>query len=323
MKTNPITTLTAGLAAALISPAFAVEPPPDNAPPPPAVRSDATLPEIKLPAKPKEAAAFLGVVSGEVPEILAVHLGLKPSEGIVVRSLVPDGPAAQAGIQVNDVITEVADEPIGSPMEISERIATRKPGEKIAVDLIQKGKPGKLDVTLGVRPADLAAVADPNPLDALNLDALPRELAERVRDAIAGNIGGLDLGADPAQVPPQMEEAVRELKERMRGGIQDGFMLPGIDATTKLQVQGGATVRMQDKQGSVEVNTREGSKEITIRDQQGNTTWNGPWDTAQDKAAAPAEVRERVESLNIDTNFNGPGLRLLPRPAEPKDAADE
>jgi hypothetical protein len=44
--------------------------------------------------------------------------------------------------------------------------------------------------------------------------------------------------------------------------------------------------------------------------------WNGPWDTAQDKQAAPADVRKRVDSLNIDKNFKGAGLRLLPNQAE-------
>lgn len=313
MKSNPITFIAAGLAAACLAPAFALEAPEDDAPPPPAVdAAPAALPEIKLDAEvaPKAETAFLGVVSLEVPELLAAHIGLQPGEGIVVRSLVPDGPAALAGVAVNDVIVKVAGQPVGSPLEISKQVACRKPGEKIILDLIHAGKPTTLDVTLGIRPADLAA-AEPQGIEQLDLDGLPKEFADRIRDAIAGNVGALDLGG----------EAMLDLQKRMQGALgQGGFNLPGNE---KLQLQGGATVRMRDDQGSVEMKSKDGAKEVTIRDQQDQVTWSGPWDTAQDKAAAPGDVRERVESLNIDSDFKGGGLRLQMRPPAPPDAKQE
>jgi hypothetical protein len=71
---------------------------------------------------------------------------------------------------------------------------------------------------------------------------------------------------------------------------------------------------MRDQQGSVEVKAMDGGKEVTIRDQQDNVTWSGPWDTAQDRAAAPDDVRQRVQSLNLDSEFSGNGLRLQMRP---------
>ena len=86
--------------------------------------------------------------------------------------------------------------------------------------------------------------------------------------------------------------------------------LPPEAANGQPQIQGAATVRMKDQQGSVEVKSKDGGKEVTIRDQQDNVTWSGPWDTAQDRAAAPDDVRQRVQSLNLDTHFNGNGLRL-------------
>lgn len=282
-----------------------------------AAENEAALPEIKLPAAQPEAlaqTAFLGVVSSEVPDMLAGHLDLKPGEGIVVRSLVPDGPAAKSGIAVNDVITKVAGQPVGSPLEISKQISGHKPGQSISLDLIHKGKPTTLDVTLGVKPAGVVAL-DPQALDALNLEGLPKELADRVRDAIAGNVGGFELGGDH-------EEAMRDLQKRiMQGAIgKAGFILPGDDVAGKIQVQVGATFKQMDPQGSVEVTAKDGGKEVTVRDQQGNVTWSGPWDTAQDKAAAPADVHQRVDSLNIDNNFKGAGLRLQMRQVAPPEA---
>jgi hypothetical protein len=66
------------------------------------------------------------------------------------------------------------------------------------------------------------------------------------------------------------------------------------------------------------VKSSDGSKEVTVRDAQDNVIWTGPWDTEQDKAAAPAEVRKRVDSLNLDTTFKGGGLRFqMNKPAPP------
>lgn len=326
MKTKSFPFITAGLAAVLVAPAFALEAPTDDAPPPPLVaEKEKALPQIKLPAAQPKAqmeTPFLGVVSDQVPDMLADHLALKPGEGIIVRSLVPDGPAAKSGIAVNDVVTKVAGQPVGSPMDVTKQISSHKPGESISLDLIHKGKPVTLDVTLGIRPAEMADNA-PRTLDQLDLEGLPKELAERVRDAIAGNLGGFELGGDQGQVPPRMEEAMRDLQKRMQGAIgKAGFALPDDDVAGKVQIQGGATIRQMDQQGSVEVKAKDGAKEVTVRDQQGNLTWSGPWDTAQDKASAPADVRQRVDSLNIDSSFKGTGLRLQMGQAAPPDAGE-
>ena len=189
MKTKLSLYITAGLAAAISSPVFALEAPADDAPPPPLVaEKQVALPEIKLPAAPPKAqveSAFLGVVSSEVPDMLADHLALKSGEGVIVRSLVPDGPAAQSGIAVHDVITKVAGQPVGSPLEISKQVSGHQPGESISIDLIHQGKPSTLEVTLGTRPTEIADNA-PHTLNQLDLENLPKELADRVRDAIAG-----------------------------------------------------------------------------------------------------------------------------------------
>ncbi len=291
MKTKPSSLIAAGCAAVLISPAFAIDAPADDAPPPPALaKNGKTLPEIKLPAAPKSAekssAAFLGVVSGDIPEILADHLNLKHGEGIIIRSLVPDGPAAKSGLAVNDVITRVAGQAVGTPLDISKQVASHKPDENIRIDLIHRGKATQLDVRLGNKPAELA-VAEPQSLNALNLDGLPSDLADRIRAAIEGNMGGmsLPLGNNPAP-------------------------LPSLQGNGNIQLQGGATLRMKDNQGSVEVKSIDGAKQVTLRDQQDNITWSGPWNTDQDKSAAPADARVRIDSLNIDSSFKGNGLRL-------------
>lgn len=323
MKTHPFTTRAAGLAALLIGHAFALEAPADNAPPPPAGKSaPLVFPPASHPVAPAAqlAGAFLGVVSSEVPAMLADHLGLQAGEGIVVRALMPDGPAAKAGVAVHDVITRVAKQPVGSSVDLTKQVAACKPGEQIHLDLIHQGKPAGLDVTLGTRPAGLAA-SDPRPLDQLNLDGIPKDLAERIRGAIEGNLGGMDLNLEDgaAKAAPQMEKAMREIQKRMEQAME-GMKAPADPgAAPRIEVQQGATIRLMDEQGSIELKSNDGGKEVTIRDKDNKIAWNGPWDTDQDKAAAPDDVRQRVERLNLDSKFQGNGLRLqfhAPEPAE-------
>ncbi len=312
-----------GLGAGWVTSAMALESPPDDAPPPAEVAAPDAAASAPKPLRfgadeaQVAASAFLGVVSSELPDMLAEHLGLQANQAIMVRSLVPDGPAAKAGIAIHDVITRVGTQDITSPAVLSQCIASKKPGETITMELIHQGKPTKVDITLGNRPADLAA--EPQTREPFNLEELPDELADRIRGAIEGNLGGLDLqlGEDAGPLRPQMENALRELKKRMGGGL----LLPEAPAERGIQLHSGASFRMNDPEGSIEVKTSDGGKEVTIRDNADQVIWSGPWDTAQDKAAAPETVRKRVESLNLDTNFNGNGLRLQMRqqPAPPAD----
>ena len=314
MKINPFSTLTVGLTAVLLAPAWALDAPADNAPPPPAAAGAGRVaphaPALAPQPDAKVAAAFLGVVAAAVPAMLAEHLGLKAGEGIVVQALMPEGPAAKAGVAVHDIITRVADQPVGSPVDLTEQVAARQPGATIQLKLIHKGQPADIDVTLGTRPDGVTA-RDAQPLDQLNLEGIPKELADRVRGAIQGNLGGLDLDAqdDPADAAPQIQEAMREMKKRLKNAME-GLNAPAAPGEPKIEVQQGAAIRLMDEQGSIEMKSNEGGKEVTLRDKDNKITWSGPWDTEQDKAAAPEDARQRVERLNIDSKYQGNGLRL-------------
>ncbi len=315
MNTKPLPFLTAGLAAFMVVPTYAFEAPVDDAPPPPFVRERAdSLPEIPLTpdAKsiPKAATPLLGVISGDAPDFLTEHLALEPGQGIVVRSLLPDGPAAIAGLQVNDLITRVGGKPIRSPLELSKEILSLRPGDTITLDIIHKGRSSKLDVLLGTKPAELAT-AEFQPMQQLDLDSLPKEFAERIRGAIAGHIGGIDLpvGPDALALPMGVENAVKEMQNQMQGAFAEAMSeqkAPGGQSEIKSE----ATIRMNDNDGSVEVKSKDGAKEVTVCDHQNNVIWSGPWDTPQDKSATPLRIRERIQSLNLDTHFKGGGLRL-------------
>ena len=317
MKTYPIITGIVTLVLAPLTPVRAIEGEPDDARPPQQVVPAEAVPDAQpndVPPAEKAAVPYLGVVSNPVTATLAEHLALKPGEGVVVGAVMPGGPAEKAGVAVHDVITRLGGEPVGSSEELTHRVSSHKPGDTVKLDLIHKGKPTELELVLGTRP-DQLAMPQPQALDQLNLDGVPQDLANRVRRMIEGNLGELklDLGQDAPQAEPQVEDAFRQMRDRMEKAMR-GLQMPEIPQggiqipQGGIRIHQGATLRMMDDQGSIEVKTNDDGKEVTVRDKDNNITWTGPWDTEQDKAAAPDGIRQRIERLNIDDAGNG--LRL-------------
>lgn len=305
MKTYSSLPITAALAATFATQVFALEAPADDAPPPPSQGRKQALPRFDLaePATtPDTQAAFLGIVSSDLPPMLKEHLALKTDEGVLIRSLVPGSPAEQAGIAINDVITKISGQSVGSPEEISNQISALKPGDSIKLELIHQGQPLTKEIVLGNKPRVLTR-PQAGPLDHLGLNGLSEELADRVRDVIAGNIGDLNLDEDAALLPPRLGDAMQKLQQNLldlqatQGKLgQSRLMLDAMKLKLKTSLT-NSTIMMTDEQGSVETRTTGGSTEVIVRDPSSKVTWSGPWNTAQDKAAAPEEVRKRVEAL--------------------------
>lgn len=323
--------LTAITVSLMATHAPAVEAPADDAPPParslarenesampPARQADTSPPRVAPPApngnaqntqNAKAGSAFLGVVSEKLPDSVAPHLGI--DKAIIVKGLMPDGPAAQAGIAANDIITHIGDQAIQSPDELTRKVATHQPGEKIRVAIIRKGKSQDLDVTLGQRPNNFAE-ATPEPREAKpDLNAIPNELRERARQMLGENFGEREMNFEQQLqgMFPEMNDAMKQLRQHMENAMRN-LEAPKITRERGIQLQQGTTFRLSDEKGCVEIQTNNGSKEVTVRDADQKIAWSGPWDTAQDKAAAPEEVRQRIEALNIDSCFRSNGFSL-------------
>ena len=135
---------------------------------------------------------------------------------------------------------------------------------------------------------------------------------------IEGNLGELkfDFEKGVQEAAPQVEDAIRKMREQM-GKAMEEFKIPDVHQQGGIEVHQGATFRLMDGEGSIELKSNNGGKEITVRDKDQNITWTGPWDTEQDKAAAPEDVRRRVERLDIDSGANGLKLHLRNLPPVP------
>lgn len=275
-----------GLSIALVSHGLAIEAPEDNTPPP--VVGEANENQV----------AFIGVVSSDIPDLLTAHLGIAKGEGILVRSVMPDGPADKAGIKRHDIITHIDGAPTPSPMEFSKLVRDYKPGDTVKLRMVKNGKPAETDALLVNRPQEFRAMGA-QPLAQLQLDGVPPEIAERMRGMIEGNIQRLQIppGAIlPQAGDPDIDNAMQELRQKLQEEMKEGANgKPGMIPNLKQS----ATMKMIDQQGSIELQTKDGKQELTVRDLDNDILWSGPWNTDEDKAKAPEEIRERAGKLKI------------------------
>jgi len=98
------------------------------------------------------ARGWLGVLLQELNEQLAERLGLEEPRGALVTNVLPDSPAAKAGIEPGDVILRWNDEPVADPTELAMAVARTKIGAAVSVTLIRDGREQTLEVTVTERP---------------------------------------------------------------------------------------------------------------------------------------------------------------------------
>ncbi len=70
-------------------------------------------------------------------DALRAHLGLSKDEGLVVTSVIANGPAAQAGVQQNDVLLKLGETPLAKVDDLDE--ALKATGEKPSELMVLRG----------------------------------------------------------------------------------------------------------------------------------------------------------------------------------------
>jgi predicted metalloprotease with PDZ domain len=66
----------------------------------------------------------------------------------LIRLSAPGTPAYAAGLDRDDVIVKVADRPIHSADDLTNALATRKPGDTVRVDFLRRGQPASTPLSL-------------------------------------------------------------------------------------------------------------------------------------------------------------------------------
>jgi PDZ domain len=277
---------------------FAQTPPTPPQPPPPGHPPGPPSGHEKAPKVP---AIFLGVETSQVPTVVSEQLGLSKGLGLVVEYVVPDSPAAAAGIQQNDILKMLNDQILIEPSQLRKLLQTFSDGADVTLTVLRKGQEQKVTVKLTKKERPQRHSWAPGDKHeghwdfdetgdfGEQMEGLKEQLQEQL-GAQRGMIRGAVMKA---------HEAARRAREDARRAAREIRILSqdhGALKATRIDL-GNAQIVFSDDKGEMKVENVDGKKILTAKDPQGKLLFSGPVETKEDRDKMPADVRERYEKL--------------------------
>jgi Do/DeqQ family serine protease len=116
---------------------------------------------------------WLGAKTQALSDQLAKSLGLSAPLGVVVTDVWPGGPADRAGLAPGDVVTSVDEQGVNDDAALTYRVATRRVGDSLNLEVRRGPASRALKVDLAAPPArpapDARLIAGANPLAGANV----------------------------------------------------------------------------------------------------------------------------------------------------------
>ncbi len=97
---------------------------------------------------------WLGVIIQDVTQDLAESFKMDKPHGALVSKVVPDGPAARAGIQAGDVVLEFAGRPIDTSSDLPPLVGSTRIGETVPLKVMRNGRVESLQVAVAELPKE-------------------------------------------------------------------------------------------------------------------------------------------------------------------------
>jgi len=105
---------------------------------------------------------WLGVTTQEITTDLREGLDYRGT-GVLVSSVVPDSPAARAGLEKGDLLVSFNSRTIDTPSELVDVVRAARVGQSVSLAIIRDGQRRTLTAKLAVRPEDAQFFDTPTP----------------------------------------------------------------------------------------------------------------------------------------------------------------
>jgi serine protease Do len=283
---------------------------------------------------PKVPVTFLGVETSSVPRVVSEQLGLAKGFGLVVDYVVPDGPAAAAGVQQNDIIKMFNDQILMEPDQLAKLVRSYPEGTNVTLTILRKNAETKVTVKLGkkeVRQRD----HDYGMFNMDNMNEKMQAMNEKMKD-FKFDFNSPNFGPDiretvknaqreamrataeaRAQARAEMQRArdeaqrnrdeAQRARDEARRSSREMRLFSSDKGTMKSTTidLGKATIVFTDDKGEMKIETVNGKKILTAKDPQGRLLFSGPVDNQEELDKVPADVRQRYDKLE---NKDLPGV---------------
>src|SRR6184192_2569361 len=254
---------------------------------------------------PKVPAIFLGVETSQVPTVVSEQLGLAKGFGLVVDYVVPDGPAAAAGVQQNDILKMLNDQILTEPDQLAKLVRSFAEGTNVTLTILRKGQEQKITVKLTKKEVPQRPEFGPGRHRHVDFhlgdydfgDFGMGELKEQMQD-LKEQLGDAQHGVIHDAVM-KAHEAARRARDEARRATGEIRILSNDDGAlkaSKIDI-GKAQIVFSDEKGEMKLETVDGRKLLTVKDTQGKLLFSGPVETQEDVDKLPAEIRRRYDKL--------------------------
>jgi serine protease Do len=192
---------------------------------------------------------WLGVQIQAVTADIAESLGLKKAEGAMVDEPQSGSPAAKAGIESGDVITAVNGTQVKDARDLARTIGTMAPDTSIKLEIIRKGEPRSITVTLAQMPNEqLASAANDNAQPTTGVPHLGLQVAPASEVSGAGEKGVVVTAVEPNS--PAAEQGLQTGNVILEvGGNPVGNAADVRKALSEAKSQGKHQILMRVKMG--------------------------------------------------------------------------
>lgn len=94
--------------------------------------------------------ALIGVNAQTITPAIAAGLRLPQDWGLVISDVIPDGPAAKAGVKIDDIIVGLDGRDVGSLPVFEHALQTHADGDKLRLQVLREGQKVELEVPVVV-----------------------------------------------------------------------------------------------------------------------------------------------------------------------------
>ena len=247
---------------------------------------------------PKVPVTYLGVETSGVPRVLSEQMNLPKGFGLVVDYVVPDGPAAAAGVQQSDIIKMLNDQILMEPDQLAKLVRSYAEGTNVTLTILRKGAETKVTVKLGKREVPshksyhFGPGRGPQPGHEQNFGMMNGDMDEMKFD-----FGDMNRSIRET-VRNARREALRASREARRAAREMRVVSTDRGAMRSTTIDlGKAQIVYKDMQGEMKIETVQGKKILTAKDPAGRLLFSGPVDTKEELDKVPPDVRQRYDKL--------------------------
>ncbi len=235
-----------------------------------------------------ESRPFLGVESHKVSGVLANQLDLPKDVGITISRVVDGSGADNGGMKKNDILISMNGENIEDSSHLGKVIRKNNAGDEVAVDILRKGKPMTLNITLGERKTVESKKhfswfgSPPEAPDAPDVDELNVHVEVLQEHLHEMQMHMSDLG-------DQIMEHIPEIVIKKEGK-------DGSQRTTVIKMSERSVVTTTDDLIATMI-SEDGVKSLSVTNTDGDVLYEGGQPTDEELEALPDDVQEIILSL--------------------------